>query len=95
MLITNFLYAGFVVPGAYYPTVISSGVLNPVKTRRLLQVRQNPPPAPPSSKKLERRITDTETLIRIEPPTNPGTLLYPCADPARARQELFRDPHRV
>ncbi|GAA5964311.1 hypothetical protein JCM8115_006065 [Rhodotorula mucilaginosa] len=29
---------GFVVPGAYYPTVISSGVLNPVKTRRLLQI---------------------------------------------------------
>lgn len=56
MLITNSLSTileGFVVPGAYYPTVISSGVLNPVKTRRLLQVRQNLPPSPPRSKKSE------------------------------------------
>ncbi|GAA5992157.1 hypothetical protein JCM10908_001794 [Rhodotorula pacifica] len=29
---------GFVVPGEAYPTVISSGVLNPVKSRRLLQI---------------------------------------------------------
>ncbi|GAA6020861.1 hypothetical protein JCM8202_005471 [Rhodotorula sphaerocarpa] len=32
------IHNGFVVPGAYYPAVISSGVLNPVKSRRLLQI---------------------------------------------------------
>lgn len=68
---------GFVVPGAYYPTVISSGVLNPVKTRRLLQVSRKPAPIATPFQEIRGRVT--EALIRIGIPANLGTRLYPRA----------------